>query len=559
MKLFSPLLMLFLIFMLDPKTCDDKNENNSSSPDQKEQVTINQNESTEDVKSVDDFAVGEASSRQVSIERNEGQLVGVYFMPSWNTSADPNRDVDSFWSCLMGLKDCSSVKNTAVWGPRGRIYNNRYPYEGPFLDRKPHSSLGGFYKRDDPKVAKKQLEYMKSYGIDFFAYNWFFGRHYYYHLYFGPQSTIYYPEGWKIDPNRDGRVAVPGLEEWNDQLTVLLKENEKLPPENQMKWAINWVDDSDDRWRLWLDVGSPESIRAGRNYDGEKPDKELYLQVHDKITQLWIDKYFKRNDYLKAEDGRPIVYFYFPQDTESRAAFYGITMKELLDRSKALAVKNGLKGIKFIAVASGAMMPDERQYGMPTRWRASNSREPWRGGQYSNRLLFQDYVPRLKSMGFDGLTAYVYHNFLAQQNRSYSDMRKTYQGHWNRWSEYFKNDPNFEFQVPVAMGWDMRPAGGTWPQRTGFPSEPEKDRVHSNKASFKAKLEDAQKISEKYKSSNGNTIMICCWNEYLEGNYIEPTEGHGFAYLEAIKEVFMDRKMGFIPSPPASAASSRNP
>jgi hypothetical protein len=32
--------------------------------------------------------------------------------------------------------------------------------------------------------------------------------------------------------------------------------------------------------------------------------------------------------------------------------------------------------------------------------------------------------------------------------------------------------------------------------------------------------------------------MICCWNEYLEGNYIEPTEGHGFRYLEAIKEVF---------------------
>ncbi|WP_373398099.1 hypothetical protein V8V91_27155 [Algoriphagus halophilus] len=32
--------------------------------------------------------------------------------------------------------------------------------------------------------------------------------------------------------------------------------------------------------------------------------------------------------------------------------------------------------------------------------------------------------------------------------------------------------------------------------------------------------------------------MICCWNEYLEGNYIEPTEGHGFDYLESIQEVF---------------------
>jgi len=559
MKLFSPLLMLLLFFILDPWACDERHQNRSSSHHQKEQTPIIPYKITEVLEGADDPMTAAASARQVSEFRNEGQMVGVYFMPSWNTSSDPNRDVDSFWSCLMGLEECSSVKNTAVWGPRGRIYNNRNPYEGPFLDRKPHSSLGGFYKRNDPEVAKKQLEYMKSYGIDFFAYNWFFGRHYYYHLHFGPQSTLYYPEGWKIDPNRDGRVAVPGLEEWNEQLTVLLQENEKLPLDKQLKWAINWCDDSDDRWRLWLDVGSPESIRAGRNFEGEKPDKDLYLQVHDKITQLWIDKYFRRSDYLKGEDGRPIVYFYFPQDTESRAGFYGITMKELLDRSKALAVKNGLKGIKFIAVASGAMMPNEKQFGMPTRWRATNPREPWRGGQYTNRLLFQNYVPRLKGMGFEGLTAYIYHNFLAQQNRSFQDMRRTYQSHWNRWSEFFQNDPNFEYQLPVAMGWDFRPAGGTWPQRTGFPSEPEKDRVHSNKLTFKAKLEDAKNQSDKFKSSNGNTIMVCCWNEYLEGNHIEPTEGHGFAYLEAIKEVFMDRRTGFIPSPPVSAANSKNP
>ena len=326
-----------------------------------------------------------------------------------------------------------------------------------------------------------------------------------------------------------------------------------------MKWALNWCDDSEERWRLWLDIGSPESLKTGRNNPGEKPDKALYLQVHDKITQLWIDKYFKRNDYLKDTDGRPIVYIYFPHDTEARASYYGISMKELLERSKALAQKNGFKGIKFIAVASGAMMPNERQYGMPTKWKPNNSKEPWRGGRYTDRFLFQNYVPRLKGIGFEGLTAYIYHNFFERDNKSYADMRKTYEGHWKRWSEYFKNDTNFEYHVPVAMGWDMRPVGGTWPQPSGFPSEPAKDRVHSTKTTFKAKLQGALEISKKYQSSNGNTIMVCCWNEYLEGNYIEPTEGHGFSYLEAIKEVFMDKNTGFIPSPPVSVASSRNP
>ena len=184
------------------------------------------------------------------------------------------------------------------------------------------------------------------------------------------------------------------------------------------------------------------------------------------------------------------------------------------------------------------MQQNERAYGLPTAWKANNPNRPWEGGTYQKRQLLQEYVPRLKAMGFEGMTGYIYHNFMERDNKSYADMRETYRGHWNMWSEKFKNDPNFEYQIPVAMGWDMQPAGGTWPQQSGFPSEPHKDRVHSDKASFTAKLREAQQISRKYRPTNGNTVMICCWNESLEGNYIEPTERHGFDYLEAIKEVF---------------------
>ncbi|SFO44102.1 Glycosyltransferase WbsX [Algoriphagus ornithinivorans] len=473
-----------------------------------------------------------------SSQLKQEELVGVYFMPSWDTDPDPNRDRDNFWSCLQNPEDCANLKNPAIWGPRGRVYNRNYPYEGPYLDRKPVKELKGFYKRDDKDVARIQLELMKSYGIDFFAYNWFYGRHYYYHLYFGPQSRIFYPKGWKIDSSRDGRVAVPGLEEWNEQLEILLEVNAKLPEKDQLKWAINWCDDSDDRWMNWLKIGSPDEMARKANYPGEKPTKELYLQVHEKITRRWTDSYFNRKDYLKTEDGRPIVYFYFPQDAEARAAFYGLELKDLLNLSQRIAREQGFPGIKFIAVMAGPMLERERAYGLPTKWQANNSNRPWEGGRYVNRLLLQEYVPRLKTMGFEGMTGYVYHNFFEKDNRSYADMRETYRGHWTMWSEQFKEDPNFEYQVPVAMGWDMRPAGGTWPQQAGFPSEPYKDNVHSTKSTFQAKLKEAQEVSLKYRNTKGNTIMICCWNEYLEGNHIEPTVGHGYDYLEAIREVF---------------------
>lgn len=537
MKIPFSLIISIIFLSLDPKGCDIKKiaGTNQGVPEEENNILTGENpeKSTEEIGT---------SARTLSQSNQKEQMVGVFFMPTWSLPMDSKEKVDTFWACLTDPKNCSFTNNTIDWGPRGRVYNRQYPYEGPFLSKKPHPSLKGFYRSDDPQVARKQLEYMKDYGIDFFAYNWFFGRHYYYHLNFGPQAKIYYPQGWNRDNSRDGRVAVPGIEQWSEQLEVLLKENEKLPVSKQVKWAINWCDDSEDRWQAWIEMGSPASIAEGRNYRGEAPTKDLYLAVHDKITQLWIDKYFKRKDYLRDADGRPIVYIYFPQDMESRAAFYGITMKELLDRSRNLAQKAGLKGIKFIAVASGNMMPNEMPYALPTKWEANNSREPWRGGKYTGKMLFQDYVPRLKPMGFEGMTAYIYHSFFEKQNRSYADMRETYRGHWGKWSEMYKNDKNFEYQVPVAMGWDRRPAGGTWPQRTGFPSEPAKDKVISNKSTFKAKLLDAQKQSDKYRESNGNTVMVCCWNEFLEGNHIEPTEGHGFNYLEAIKEVFVNGK-----------------
>lgn len=167
-----------------------------------------------------------------------------------------------------------------------------------------------------------------------------------------------------------------------------------------------------------------------------------------------------------------------------------------MDLSQSIAKKSGLPGIKFIAVTVGPMLENERVYGLPTVWKANNPQKPWEGGTYQKKQLLQEYVPRLKSMGFEGMTAYVYHNFMNKDNKSFADMRETYKGHWNMWSEKFKSDPNFEYQVPTAMGWDMRPAGGTWPQPSGVPSEPQKDKVHSDKSSFTAMLKEAQQTSK---------------------------------------------------------------
>src|SRR5690606_10402887 len=248
----------------------------------------------------------------------------------------------------------------------------------------------------------------------------YFGRHYYYHRDIAPQEDICYPKDWSVDPSRSSRVQVHGVEVRTEQLEVILEVNAQLAKEDQMKFAINWVDDGNERWQAWLELGSPQNLANKVNFPGEIPDKELFLKVHDKMTLLWIHKYFKRDDYLKDADGRPVVYFYFPHDTESRASYYNVGLKELLERSKKLARDAGLKGIKFIAVTSGSMQRNELPYAMPTDWKPRDKTRPWLGGAYVDKILFQDYVPRLSKMGFEGLSAYIYHSFYDQYNRSYA-------------------------------------------------------------------------------------------------------------------------------------------
>jgi hypothetical protein len=481
-----------------------------------------------------------AQLRRFPRQLQEPVKVGVFYMPSWNVEHDPSKPfVNSFWSCLTpDSSQCAFIKDPHFWGEKGRIYTAQDPRPS-FMNRKPHHTLGGFYKMDDPVVIRKQIEYMKNYGIDFLAYDWFWGLHYYHHTKFPPQADLYYPQDWEVDLNNSGRVKVPGVEQWAEPLHAIVKVNDSLPPSEQIQIALNWCADSEATWQGWLGTMDPKNNLPVQ----ERASKELYLQVHDKMTLLWIDKYFAKPYYLKSRDGRPVVYFYFPQDTAARAAYYGITLKELMSRSNQLAIQRGHKGIKFIAVLSGAMLANEvPQYGLPQKWVPNDASKPWAGGQYIDRISYQDYLNRLKGMGFEGLTSYVYHSYNELYNKSYADMLKTYNMHWYYASEKFKHDTGFEYQVPVAMGWDNRPSGGTWYQKTGVPSHPERDFVHSNKGSFKTKLEIAKSVVNKYRHTNGDTVTICCWNEYTEGNYIEPTEGHGFDYLEAIQEVFMPRR-----------------
>jgi len=109
-----------------------------------------------------------------------------------------------------------------------------------------------------------------------------------------------------------------------------------------------------------------------------------------------------------------------------------------------------------------------------------------------------------------------YEGFVAQQERLW----------------VFKRAAGFLPDIPSAMmGWDSRP----WRETPFFWSDNTPEKFRDLCVSAKNFLDSASGTGP-----DRNTLIFCCWNEFGEGHYIEPTRGYGYAYLDAIRDVFCE-------------------
>lgn len=97
--------------------------------------------------------------------------------------------------------------------------------------------------------------------------------------------------------------------------------------------------------------------------------------------------------------------------------------------------------------------------------------------------------------------------------------------------------------IPSAMmGWDSRP----WKETPFFWSDntPEK---------FRELCVRAKRVLDSTSGSapERNKLVFCCWNEFGEGHYIEPTRGYGYSYLDVIREVFCEGPQEHLDLAPA--------
>lgn len=85
---------------------------------------------------------------------------------------------------------------------------------------------------------------------------------------------------------------------------------------------------------------------------------------------------------------------------------------------------------------------------------------------------------------------------------------------------------NYEYLPCVFVGWDNTARRG----RNGIIIDGQ------NKADFKASLVSAKRLVQKYPLEE-RFVFINAWNEWAEGNHLEPCAKYGQSFLEAVHEV----------------------
>lgn len=224
---------------------------------------------------------------------------------------------------------------------------------------------------------------------------------------------------------------------------------------------------------------------------------------------------FKDKRYITI-DGKPVFSIYDPYHFTAVGRFMELWQK--------LARENGLPGIHFTAMISNTTTVRRKEDG---------SFERVVPNLKSSQTVYQDIL----SLGFDSITSYgksrgemmalgkyrriitrFLHNHLSFLPVMSYDYPKTV-------ANFFAPEDAWENVFPTVIPqWDRTPRVGS------------QDGVYVNATpeNFRKHLAEAIRLVSG-KQPEHRLVFLKSWNEWAEGNYVEPDEKYGHQYLEAIK------------------------
>jgi len=255
--------------------------------------------------------------------------------------------------------------------------------------------------------------------------------------------------------------------------------------EPKFPFCLGWANES------WTGVwhGSPNKILMEQTYPGREDEERHFHRVAE---AFFDDRYL-------TIDGKPIFYVYKPQQLPDARRF--------VENWQNLALKAGLKGIYFIGedVYIDASPWDPRSSGF-------DAVVPNTPGVGFLRLSKRLNAKRLFSLALRKLVKrpyiFEYQDFIA--------------------SNFVEEPAGYDFFPSVLPNWDNSPRSGV----------NAKVLVNSTPELFRQELRRAiDQVAGR--EPDKRVVFIKSWNEWAEGNFLEPDQSYGSAYLEVCRDEFL--------------------
>lgn len=264
--------------------------------------------------------------------------------------------------------------------------------------------------------------------------------------------------------------------------------------EPDFPFCLAWANDS---WTgIWH--GAPNKILIEQTYPG--------MEDHEKHFYTFLEA-FSDDRYLKV-DGKPIFVVYKPRKLPDA--------KRVTDFWRELAHRSGLKGLHLVAVLQSESIWDPKDYGFDSITISNQTKIADVMGMPSKSILtntVRRYLPILRKKMVappPHLQVYSYKKALP----------------------YFLEEvpEGIEYYPCLVPNWDNTPRSAL----RGIV-------LHgSNPELFRIQVKEAvSRVLEK--QFDNRIIFVKSWNEWAEGNHLEPDLKFGKGYLKVLREEVCDR------------------
>lgn len=273
-------------------------------------------------------------------------------------------------------------------------------------------------------------------------------------------------------------------------------------------FCLAWANHS---WKTstWENGGKDRMIVEQR-YLGE----EDYTMHFQEVLPSFRDK-----RYITIED-KPLFAIFDPYNFRDVSNF--------IKTWQRLAKENGLKGIYFIAICNSTSTLQRNADG--TLKRVTPNLQ-------SSERVYND----LLNLGFDGINSFgksraemlcmgKYMRIVKKLLHQYLPFLPTHCINYEKITQhFFAPEDSWQNVYPsIFPQWDRTPRAGN----------SEGVYIKTTPTSFKKHIQDALNVI-KNKDVEHQILFLRSWNEWGEGNYVEPDLKYGHAFLDAIKETIV--------------------